>query len=198
MNHFKDCPIDKDIVILASGKPLEDVPIEVLNNIADKYFVIAANFTNVIQPHMRISSDKNVTDYYDDKEKDCIWVTRSLAFHPKNTYNILDEIDYWYDDRKEGFETNWKWTLYWLLQLLRKYHQQKSIYIFGMDCHNTERKRYRDGKLISEHHRDNNCKDMPSAFKARKSNEPDFFYGVYNMNPDSAVKCLEFKDYNEL
>lgn len=198
MNYFKDIPITKDVVILASGKSLEKIDKSLLEKLADKYFVIAINFVNIIQPHMRIWSDHNVTDWLDEQEKDCIWVTRPLAFHPKNTYTILEEIDYWFDHKKERFDTNWKWTLYWLLQLLRKYFPDKKIHIFGMDCHNAVRKKYRDGKVIEEKHVDNNCQEMPGAFKAIKNTKKNFFNGVYNMNLTSAVMCLEYKDIKEL
>ena len=198
MKHFKECPIEKDVVILASGESLKEVPKEDLQAIADKYFVIALNFVDVIQPHMRIWSDTNVTDWLDERDKDCIYVSRKKAFHPPNTHDLLESVDYWFDDIEEGYDNNYKWTLYWLLELLRTYHSDKNIFIFGMDCKNNLRHRYVNGSLTVAPSVMNNSKKMPEAFRARKNNDRMFFAKVYNLNPESNVRCLKFKNYKEL
>ena len=198
MNHFKDCPIDKDIVILASGESIDDILKPDLNRIAKKHFVIAINFQDIIQPHARIWSDKNVTDWVETKDKDCIWITQPTAFHPKNSQKTLGDVDYWFDRREEKFRTDYKWTLFWLLELIHKYFPKKKAYIFGMDCHNNVRKKYRGGEVISEKHIDNNCQEMPEAFRTMKNIRPKFLKNIYNMNLSSKVTSIQYENIKEL
>jgi hypothetical protein len=198
MKHFKDCPIDKDIVILASGESLDDVLIPRLNEIAKKYFVIAINSQSIIQPHARIWSDENVTRWLETTNKDCIWITQHTAFHPKNQYDTLKKVDYWYDRRKENLNKNYRWTLWWLLELIHRHFEDKKVYIFGMDCHNTIRKRFVGNEMITEKHVDNNCIEMPEAFRTMKNIKPEFIKNLYNMNLTSKVTSIKYENIEKL
>jgi hypothetical protein len=207
MNHFKELPIDRDIIIICSGDSRNDITPERYKELKEKYFIIGINFVDNVIPHARIWSDTNVSDYIDDIEKNCLYISRHRAFHTKNTKDLFTHIDYWFNDKEENFDTTFyddgqakvaKWTLYWLLQLLKKYFPKRAIHIIGMDCNDNVSTRFDKGELKTEPWDKNNCEKMPAAFEEKKKKTPDFFDNVYNLNFFSKVLCMEFKNVEEL
>jgi GTPase Era involved in 16S rRNA processing len=198
MNQFRDLPIDRDVFIIASGESRNDITKFQYELLKEKYFVIALNFVDNIVPHARMWSDPNVTDYMDDLEKNCIYISRPSAFHTRNTMDLFKEVDYWFNDKEEKFNTNYKWTLFWLIQLLKKYFSDKKVYIIGMDCSDNISTRFIDGELKKEPWKRNNCEEMPVAFQTEINNDPKYFDNIYNCSFFSAVKCLKYADVQEL
>ena len=199
MTHFKYAPIDKDVSIFASGDSLKEIPIEKLEQIKQKTFVISLNSVNGIVPHMRIWADDWWSDYFEKQPKESLYVTRPLAFKNTKEYDI--EIDYWFDNRREGFKDG-NWTIYWLLQLLRKHFPDKKVYIFGMDCKKGDdrSKRYKNGQLeeVRWSRQKNHLKELPWALERHNNDHPEFLKNVYNCNPQSEVKCIEFMDFHRI
>jgi hypothetical protein len=208
MNDFSKLPIDKDIVIVCSGESRNDVSKEDYDKLCAKYFTIALNFVDNIQPHARIWSDPGVSEYLSDREKDSIYITRERAINTHTTKDLAQNIDYWFNPKKENFPNEFytaagnvsscKWTLYWLLQLLKKYFPKKNIYIIGMDCLDNKSYMNEGGKVEHKKNQNNNCMSMPEAFDIRKAKDPHFFDNVYNCNFFSAVRCMQYKDLEDL
>ena len=84
--------------------------------------------------------------------------------------------------------------------MLRNYHPDTEIYLFGVDCVDSFSSRYDNGKIVKEvtTNQINHIQDILQAFKAQRNDNPWFFDKIWNCNPDSKAIMIEYKDYRSI
>jgi len=146
---------DKYVSLVASGISVLDLTQADLNFLKEKTFFISTNFPLAIKeptfvPDAHIWCDTKTSlfmeEHYAGKAKDCIWMSRPLAFDEKHkkTLKVYKQVDYWMDDIH--YKLNSHFTFSWTLQLLRRFFPDKIVLLFGFDgyipestpCHNKD------------------------------------------------------------
>ena len=202
MIHFKQAPIDRDVLIIASGSSKDEISYLNYERLKEKYYIISINFVNNIIPNMRVWSDVRVSrywdNYYKNHHKDCCFVTRPTAF--TEPLDIKKRIDYWFNDDEENFRDG-KWTLFWLIQLLREYFPEKKVYINGMDCINDLQLKIDTKHQLTEKSSPSQKRHvigLVNALNSLRNDKPEYLEGVYNLSANSEVKSIPFMDVFEL
>jgi hypothetical protein len=132
--------IQQDYVsVFASGNSILSIPMEDLNLIKSKSFMIGINYAvTYLRPHFLLWSDKVVTEFlaahFSQNPINEILCAREAAFNQNVPAQVefKQKVFWGFDKNKNGLDGNY--TVVWVLQLLKKYlPPNKKILVFGLD-----------------------------------------------------------------
>jgi len=140
--NFHELKIDKPMItLMASGLSICDIPLDQLNYHKRHSYFISTNYPLALKfpgfsPDAHVWSDHKTTEFMKTWEethpKDCVWISRNLAFNrAMESYKIKGMVDHWYNNTYYNLTSNF--TVFWIVQLLRRYHPTKPIALFGLD-----------------------------------------------------------------
>jgi hypothetical protein len=139
MKKFSELVIPNQYVcVFGSGHSVLSLSKEDLERINSNSFVFSINYAPVkIPSHANIHSDRRVTEFliehYKTNARDRLLIAREEAFSSKNgaESEFYKSIDYMFSLKNDGLHGNF--TIIWIIQLLQKYHPDKTILVFGLD-----------------------------------------------------------------
>jgi hypothetical protein len=204
--NFNKLKIDQPYIsIFASGPSINALTLEDFSYIKEKTYMVGTNyFILKYLPHMAFWSDYKVTDfmtdYYRNKEKDCILCSREEGFSVAQV-GFKVKVDYWFD--KKYYNLYGNFTSFSAMQLFQRFFPDKPILLFGMDFQfNPGILKFYD-TLTDHDSKDRNDNKYPSSISRLLENLNHFYTNkdtskIYNCYLDSALNLFQKKNYKEV
>jgi hypothetical protein len=176
---------------MCNGKSSYDLPMDYLDFLKDNTYMIAINEWNRITPNARAWYDVGITKFFIEKcskmieDIDCI--VNEAVFKDYPHQNKIKSL-YTFNKTVEHLKKNI--TVYSVLQLLRKYHADKSIFIYGLDCNDPEynaRNYTQYGSKVKHDRYGAFLGDLQYLLEEHYTKDKKFFDNIYCCNIQSAV-----------
>ena len=140
--NFELLNVNKNIISLfASGTSVLDLSDSDLGLLKEKTYVIGTNFCFYkFIPHLLVWGDKRVSNQIWEHHKEtgpiCEYASREQAFNKRVKSPLQPLVKYWINP--DHYKLKGNYTIFWLLQLLRRYFPNKKILLFGLDFYAPE------------------------------------------------------------
>jgi hypothetical protein len=200
--------IEQDCVsVFASGNSVLSIPIEDLNLIKLKSFMIGINYAvTYLRPHFLLWSDKVVSEFlaahFSNNPINEILCARDAAFNPNvpAQMEFKQKVTWGFDKNKHNLDGNY--TIVWVVQLLKKYlPPNKKILIFGLDMklNDKDKDALKFYDKFTKYDAVHRGRSFPALVKlqecAQQLDRIKDKTNIYNCNLDSAYNGFEKIDF---
>lgn len=211
MLDFSEVKIDKPAIsIFGSGDSIKDLRADDIGIIKGETHVIFTNLIDIFTPHMRVWSDTDVTDYFDENiPKLETLVCSEKAIKKGKKYNCIHRrVNYTFDRRSKIF-IGGSFTFFYILQLVKHYFPEKPVLLFGMDCKTNKMTRVNPETMEIEVVEDTKKQErhlglkefydgsetLPSKINEYCQKNPEKVKNIYNCSPISEVNSFKKMRY---
>ena len=152
-----------------------------------------------------VKLSRAIKEFYKDKQKDCLFISRKEAY--KSGSDSLDYdmgVDFWFSRAYYKLEGNL--TVFWALQLVKKFFPDKIIFLFGFDFYVPDPAsnilKFYDKHTTLDSDNRNHTKYITQIIpkferwmKDWLTNHPGINKGIINCNPKSKLTLFSMGDY---